>query len=550
MVSPPQPLGGEAFELASAGELRHCLRDLLAVHALPAVLSGKPPVELVQLLASTLEHLLGLDACYVHAPLGRDVPAATALRVQGAILPDTTSWSGFLRTDGAGLASETVVSSEATPIGTLQMVRVTISYAGQAGLMFLGSRDGSFPDPQTAVVIRAAASLAGNALATATALRDRDEALRAKDEFLAMLGHELRNPLAPITSILAVLRIRNGGTLSAEHQIIERQVKHLTGLVDDLLDIAKVARGKVEIHPVELDTFTLVAQAIEMSRPLIEQRQHELTIAVPATGLHVRADPRRMAQVLSNLLINAAKYTPEGGRIYLWARGDGPDVLIGVRDNGIGIDSELLPHVFEMFYQVQGARDRSGLGLGLALVKALVSLHGGTVAAASAGPGLGSEFIVRLPLVTSHGSAARGPAVTSDVSASAMRPERILLVDDNKDAASTLAELLRLAGHEALVAHDAAEALHVCERFGPSVAILDIGLPGISGYELAGLVRQQMGVNCPRLIALSGFSQQADIALSLEAGFETHLAKPVEPDRLLSVIASGASAVDPPYRVH
>lgn len=529
-----EPLPENAAGLDSLEQLRGCLRDLLSLLALPALLSGKRPQELVELLAESLEHLFELDACCVRAPFGRDGAVREAFRVQGERLKDPgAGWSELREPRDTGLAAESAVSWIGTPIGELRVVRVTMNYAGHAGVMFLASRDPVFPDPRTAVAIRAAASLAGNALTTADALHEREAASRAKDEFLAMLGHELRNPLAPIASVMGILRIRGGGRLSREHEIIDRQVRHLTGLVDDLLDVARVTRGKIDLVLKELETFTIVAQAVETARPLIEQRRHEVIITVPATGLQIRCDQRRMAQVISNLLINAAKYTPEGGRIYAWAREEAGEVLIGVRDTGVGIDAQRLPRVFDMFYQVEGSHDRSGLGLGLALVHSLVTLHGGRVTASSAGPGAGSEFVVALPLLTGAAPAEGGSYKSPLPGAS----QRILVVDDNIDAATTLGQLLELTGHETRLAHDAASALLQCESFRPAVAILDIGLPGVDGYQLAQLVRERMGADCPRLIALSGYGQASDVERSRAAGFETHLAKPMEPDRLLSVIA-------------
>ena len=529
------PLPEHAGGLDSPEQLAGCLRDMLSLLALPALLSGKPPRQLIEILAESLEHLFQLDACCIRAPFGRDALVLEAFRVQGERLNDPgEGWSPLREPPDAGLAAESAVGWIGTPLGELRVVRVTMNYAGHAGVMMLASRDPAFPDPRTAVSIRAAASLAGNALTTADALYEREVAARAKDEFLAMLGHELRNPLAPITSVMAILKIRGGGRLSREHQIIERQVRHLTGLVDDLLDVARVARGKIDLVLTELETSAVVAQAVETARPLIEQRRHEVTITVPVAGLPIRCDQRRMAQVISNLLINAAKYTPEDGRIDVWAREDAGEVLIGVRDTGVGIDPQRLPRLFDMFYQVEGSHDRSGLGLGLALVRSLVELHGGRVSASSAGPDAGSEFVVALPLLTGAAPAA-SPAYKPPLPGAS---RRVLVVDDNVDAAATLGQLLELTGHETRLAHDAASALLVCESFHPSVAILDIGLPGVDGYQLAQLLRKRMGADCPRLIALSGYGLASDVERSRAAGFQAHMAKPMEPGRLLSMIAN------------
>ena len=536
MQAETEPLPEPSARIASEEELRRCLRDVMSLLALPALLGGKEPQALVELLAESMERLLPIEACHVHVPLMVSEPPVESLRVAGRLVQiPAPGWAEFTCLDGVGLTPEAPVAWVDTPLGAARVVRIPMNYAGRAGVLSVASTDPAFPDPVAAVVLRAAASLAGSALSTASAMSEREAALRAKDEFLAMLGHELRNPLAPIATVVAIMKLRGGGTLSREHQIIERQVAHLTSLVDDLLDIARVTRGKIDLRTEDVEAAEVVARAVEMTRPLIERHRHTLVVDVPPAGLPLRVDIRRMAQVVSNLLINAVKYSPEQERIEVSASLNGTTVRIGVRDNGIGIDGELLPRVFDMFYQAHASPDRSGLGIGLALVKSLVALHGGAVAAFSPGVGRGSEFVVTLPWAPAVRQPPTAPPVAT--AATPLVPQRVLVVDDNKDAAVAVQQLLDAAGHQSIAAHDAAAALQLCEQWVPSVAVLDIGLPGVDGYQLAQMIRQQMGARAPRLLALSGYGLSADALRSEQAGFAAHLVKPVDVERLLAAVA-------------
>lgn len=370
-----------------------------------------------------------------------------------------------------------------------------------------------------------------------------ETANRAKDAFLAMLGHEMRNPLAPIRTAVQLMKMRDHHHAHAEEpdvrEIIERQVAHLSRLVDDLLDVSRIAGGKIELvrRPVEL--AALVARAVEQARPLIEQRRHRLTLDVPVRGLTVDADEFRLAQVIANLLNNAAKYTPPGGNIVVRGERDQATVVLRVRDDGIGISSELLPSVFDLF--VQGGRStldhaNGGLGLGLALVKNLIALHGGEVEAQSAGADRGSEFVVRLPALDRAATATSANAPETGLLSSGAR-RRVLLVDDNEDALELLAEALRHSGHEVVVARDGGQALLLVDRFDFEVGILDLGLPVMDGFELARQIVQRRASRRPRLIAVSGYGQPRDRAASREAGFDLHFVKPVELNALLEAIA-------------
>ncbi|WP_437798853.1 ATP-binding protein [Sorangium sp. So ce693] len=373
------------------------------------------------------------------------------------------------------------------------------------------------------------------------ARRDAERANRAKDEFLAMLGHELRNPLAPIVTALHLMRLRAGGHAERERLVIERQIKHLTALVDDLLDVSRITRGKVELKKQRTELAEVVAKAVELASPLLEQRRHHLTVTVPSSGLAVDGDVMRLAQVISNLLTNAAKYTESGGEIAVRAERTEGEVVLSVRDNGIGIAPEMLASVFERFVQERQALDRSqgGLGLGLAIVHNLVAMHGGRVSAHSEGRGRGSEFTIRLPAAANvrspEAAPARPPAGTQGSPAPADR-RRILLVDDNLDAVELLAESLGAMGHATRIAADGPSALRIAEEFAPDVALLDIGLPVMDGYELARRLREQPAGERVRLIAITGYGQEADLRRSKGAGFETHLVKPIQIDRLTALI--------------
>ena len=370
----------------------------------------------------------------------------------------------------------------------------------------------------------------------ARAREQAETAARAKDEFLAMLGHELRNPLSPIVTALQLLKLRGDVRLTKEHEIIERQVDHLIRLVDDLLDISKIARGKVQLERCVVEVADVVARAVEIASPLFEHRGHHLAINVPKQGLAIDADATRMAQVVANLLTNAAKYTEPGGHVAVRAYRESHQVVLSVKDDGIGLSSELLPRVFDLFVQGYRGADRGtgGLGIGLALVRNLVSLHNGTVAAASEGEGKGSEFIVRLPASQLEPAAMRVvERPSAAVVATARR--RILLVDDNEDAAELLAEVLIAAGHEVLVAHDGPQALTALRKFSPDIALLDIGLPVMDGYELATKLRERVQPP-PRIIAITGYGQEQDRDRGRRAGFDAYCVKPVLPDKMLSVI--------------
>jgi len=380
--------------------------------------------------------------------------------------------------------------------------------------------------------------LAGERGARASA----ESASRSKDEFLAMLGHELRNPLAPISTALQLMKLRGDERAVREREVIERQLSHLGQLVDDLLDVSRVARGLITLSPVVLEVSDVLSRAVEMASPLLEQRGQQLVVSAPTGGLSLKADPLRMAQVVANLLTNAAKYTPPGGHVWLSAAREGGEAVIRVRDDGEGIAADLLPNLFDLF--VQGARtiarSEGGLGLGLALVKSFVTLHGGTVSAASQGPGQGSEFVVRLPAL--RGSVSEPLPAALDAPHVLPSGKRVLVVDDNRDAGEMLAELLRTLGHDVELAEDGPSALSTLKAFTPDVAILDLGLPVMDGFELARRIRQEHAAPRPRLIALTGYGREGDIAQTRACGFDVHLVKPVNVPVLVAALDPAAPA--------
>ena len=367
------------------------------------------------------------------------------------------------------------------------------------------------------------------------ALREAD---RRKDEFLAMLAHELRNPLAPIRNALEILKLADVSpeVLRQTREMMERQVQVMARLVDDLLDVSRITRGKIELRKAPVELRTVVARAVETARPLIEARDHALTVEQAPQPLLVEGDVVRLAQVVANLLNNAAKYMQPGGRVTLTTAREGGEVVVRVRDAGIGIAPDLLPHVFDLFTQSHeaAALSQGGLGIGLTLVWRLVAMHGGKVEAHSAGLGLGSEFVVRLPALAEKSSS--GPAAGKGGADGEASSRRVLLVDDNVDSADSLAELLRLWGHEVRAVHDASEALAAARTFRPDVAVLDIGMPNMNGYEVARLLRTQGGLNGTAFVALTGYGQDSDRRRSAEEGFRAHLVKPVDPGALRELL--------------
>ncbi|HEY8188081.1 MAG TPA: PAS domain S-box protein [Pyrinomonadaceae bacterium] len=367
-----------------------------------------------------------------------------------------------------------------------------------------------------------------------------------KDEFLAMLSHELRNPLSAIFNALHILRLQDTENPIQQKAkiVLERQVGQLAHLIDDLLEVSRVITGKIQLHQEGLEMGGIVERAIESARPLIDQRNHELSVSLPAEPIWLQADPTRLEQVVVNLLNNAAKYTNEGGQIWLTAQQEDGEVVLRVRDTGVGIAPELLPRIFDLFTQADRTLDRSqgGLGIGLSLVQRLVELHGGTVEARSAGLGQGSEFIVRLPALSPAGA----PIPRVETAKQPKHTLRVLVVDDNRDSADMLVMLLQIFGHEAQAAYSGQTALEAAVEYQPDVVLLDIGLPDMNGHEVAEHLRQQPQTKDIRLIAITGYGQDSDRQRSKEAGFDRHLVKPVNPQELQELLATRVK--QPRYR--
>jgi PAS domain S-box-containing protein len=369
-------------------------------------------------------------------------------------------------------------------------------------------------------------------------LREYD---RRKDEFIATLSHELRNPLAPIRAAAQVIAAPRTppAQLQRAQAIVERQVRHMGALLDDLLDVARITQNKLQLKKTRVSLNEVMDAAVETVRPSLSAKHHQLSVSLPAAPVVLWADPIRVSQILSNLMLNASKYSDSGSQIALTAAVDGTTLTLSVRDNGIGIAADSISGIFEIFSQVEKDRDRSegGLGIGLALVKGLAELHGGTVEARSEGLGLGSEFIVQLPLAMPDSATVPAPGLPVPIE---QPRRRVLIADDNEDAAESLSMLLELAGHEVQVAHDGKSALSRAETFQPEFAVLDIGMPKLNGYDVARLVREQPWGAKIRLIAVTGWGSDHDRQRTLEAGFDHHLTKPIDPDELQKIVATGA----------
>jgi signal transduction histidine kinase len=362
---------------------------------------------------------------------------------------------------------------------------------------------------------------------------------RRKDEFLATLAHELRNPLAPIRNALEIIRVA-GEDQQVVHEArctMERQLKQMIRLVDDLLDVSRITRGTIELRKERVDLATVVRSAVETSQPLFDQVGQKLTVTLPREPVFVEADVTRLSQVFANLLNNAAKYTEPGGRINLTVKPEGANVVVSVKDNGIGIPAPMLAGIFDMFAQVDRSLERAhgGLGIGLTIVKRLIEMHGGTVEAHSDGHGCGTEFVVRQPIAAAPLKEEKA-AQDSDKAIPTIPRRRILVVDDNKDAASSLALLLKIFGHDTRTAHDGQNALDLATTFIPEIVLLDIGMPKMSGYEVCRQMRKQPAGGDALIVAVTGWGQDEDRRKSEEAKFDAHMVKPVEPRALMKLL--------------
>ena len=506
--------------------------------SLPALWAGQNGETVLRIMAEAAERIVPLRFTYVHAELLTSRPAFASLRVNGKPVEPAVPAQWILSSlewPGKGIAGA-IAGTCSTPLGELKVVRLDLKYGAHSGNVWFGSDDMNFPSMTELASLRAAASLAATGLQTARAMYDREEASRAKDEFLAMLGHELRNPLAPIVTSLDLIK-RKSEMLPREYVIIDRQVHHLRRLVDDLLDVARITRGDIELRKESLDLHYVLTRAIESVNPLIEERRHLLTIKFADASATLFGDLTRLTQVFANLLTNAAKYTDPQGTIVVTTRVLKDHVSITIEDNGVGISAELYPRLFTIFEQGSSTieRSRGGLGIGLALVRKFVELHGGSVNATSAGVGCGSEFTVLLPLLH-HAVEPIAP------SASTIGPPtnavRVLLVDDNRDALESMVMLLQSCGYPVLAVDNPIDALKVASDYAPTVALIDIGLPVMDGYQLGAALRQQCAAQPLRLIALTGYGQAKDRARSILAGFDGHLVKPARIEELIAALVA------------
>jgi signal transduction histidine kinase len=443
------------------------------------------------------------------------------------------------------------------PVGDLEVPAGAPNFAVEIERLRRSPRPRRLPDARlrrrsgdAAVVVTtvspaldASAKIAGAIIALEDFTRQRElEAVQRTDhykhDFLAMLAHELRNPLSPIVSALGVIRRSDGdATVQRAREVVERQVQHEVRLLDDLLDVSRITNGKIELRRTRVDAASAVEHALEVVRPLIASRQHSVWWAPPASSLHVDADPVRLEQILGNILNNAALYTPPGGQINVSIAAAGDDIAFTVRDTGRGIPPERLPYVFDMFTQFHASIDRTagGLGIGLALVKSLVDLHEGSVTARSEGLGFGSEFTVRLRAAAVP-APSPSPVTGEPVAQVGRRGRDILIVEDNMDARDMLRTVLEIDGHTVSVAEDGLAGVEVGVARRPEIALIDIGLPGIDGYEVARRLRQRLGDGV-LLVALTGYGQPEDRRQARAAGFDAHLTKPVDPDALVEVLA-------------
>jgi signal transduction histidine kinase/ActR/RegA family two-component response regulator len=405
------------------------------------------------------------------------------------------------------------------------------------GTLSFASRSRDWFDPDELEFLRTICRYVTSAYDRIRLIRELREADRKKDDFIALLAHELRNPLAPIRNGLQVVRLSNDFTVRRDAQaMMDRQLAHMVRLIDDLLDVSRINRNKMELRRTRLSLSEVVASAVETARPVIDAEGHELTVSLPGGAIYLHADLTRLAQVFSNLLTNSAKYTPKGGRIWLAAERSAVGVTVTVHDNGIGIPAGALPTIFDMFSQVDRPVERSagGLGIGLALVKGLVEMHGGSVSVASEGEGKGSTFTVALPVLECLPDPV---GVMQERETVGRRRQRVLVVDDNRDGADSLAMMLGLLGHEVETAYDGLEAVTVAERFQPGIILMDVGMPRLNGLDATRQIRAQSWGTGIKIIALTGWGQEGDRDRSRAAGCNGHLVKPIDAADLEKVLA-------------
>jgi signal transduction histidine kinase/ActR/RegA family two-component response regulator len=500
--------------------LRRGIRDLSALTGLPSLCVGRAPAEAVDILIEALPTALSCDLVYFTLPGSESLERGSLGRAPlvGEQLDEVRAVTA---NDSDGADAAVFIGGD-----RVWCLEAEIPLGAQRGRLLAGRRTPL--DPETdRVLVRTAANLIGTIVETANVL----EAARRKDDFLAMLGHELRNPLAPI--VTAVELLKNNGTVTRERDVIERHTQHLVRMVDDLLDISRVTRGYVELRSEYVSLESVLQRAIEMASPLLSRNRHELRVGDPQNTT-LRGDPIRLAQIFGNLLTNAAKFTPPGGTIDLIVERAPDRVRATVRDTGCGLAKDQLQRIFEPFVQADRERDilRGGLGLGLAIVRNLVERHDGSISVHSDGRGLGAAFTVELPAVV---PVATGPTAPRPQPSEARAQVRVLVVDDNTDIADLLSEALRYKGFQTAVANDGLDAVAIWRKLLPHAGVLDVGLPGLDGYQVARTVRAEYGSDAV-LIAVTGYGQVTDRSRTAEAGFDCHMVKPVSIDEIVKVL--------------
>jgi signal transduction histidine kinase len=522
--------------------LRRCIRDLVALSALSATWDRADAQGVAGSLADVLLRSLQVEFVYVRVPGLADDADFEVVRLHSG-----KETAGLARAVGGALEPWLECGLGSSPMtanpvgeGTVRLAVIPIGYDGNCGFVVAGSRQLDFPVQTDRLLLGVGANQAAVVLQhkrTEAAFQELD---RRKDEFLAILAHELRNPLAPLSNSLAVLRLADNSSELMEQTrgMMERQVRQMVRLVDDLMDVSRITLGKIKLRRERTELSAVLESAVETARPILEASGHELTMTLPPEPISLDADPSRLAQVFANLLNNAAKYTEQAGQIRLTAEQQGGEVVVKVRDTGIGISGDVLPRIFDIFTQGDRSLERAqgGLGIGLSLVRGLVELHGGSVVAHSAGLGQGSEFTVRLPALASP--ALEIQTTKRDGEPKAIPARRILVADDNLDSAESLALLLTLRGSEVRTAHDGWDAVETAAAFGPDIVLLDIGMPRLNGYEAARKIREQGRGERVVLIALTGWGQDEDRQRSTDAGFDFHLVKPVDFAVLEQLLAS------------
>lgn len=520
------------------------LRSLMGLMALPALWAGKGERTILQLMTDALFSVVPLSAIYVQVQLPPMEERIVLLRLGNKPLAERVpaQWQDFLFACDQQSARTAPLDS---PAGLLSVVRFHMGASNKGESIWFASPDPGFPSLHQMALLHAAVTLTTTGLNTARVDSERTMANRRKDEFLAMLGHELRNPLAPLVTTLELIRLKGRDPQAKEHALMARQVGHLSRLVDALLDVTRITGDKVELKSEVFDLHDVVNHAVDSVSGAIEEKGHHLTVEGGELNGLIKGDPERIRQVFANLMSNAAKYTQPGGQIVVTAVRRARTLSVSILDNGEGIGPDLLPKVFDLFEQGPTTIDRArgGLGVGLAVARKIVDLHHGRITAASSGHGEGSRFTVHLPLFEPAATEPENPMGRAQDAGAADAAIRVMVVDDNLDALETLEALLTLYGFDVMTASTPEQALQQSTAFAADAYVLDIGLPGMDGYELAAALRQRAPdeIAAAQFIALTGYGQEGDKARALNAGFHIHLTKPVNIENLLTALRDGPS---------